>query len=474
MKKQVNKKRVKFFGINVVKNDNIDYQTLIARMFMCPYFTPEHAIQYTQMLGNGELSVERLEGMIEDETFSATINNDRSDEVMREQLKEWENLLGPMTDEDKAYLYENYGFKALELKVEKKAAKKEINQFYSPKEAASIVQQYIKGQDDPILKLSVPIAMHDKCRRLGIPNIIRSVLLMGNTGTGKSEMIRRFGDIYDDIPIVHVNSNEIVATGWRGLHLTDMLLNVMLSKGYTIEQMKHAIIMVHEFDKIVHHNQRLVGEHSTDMDMDMVRDYMQLFEFGRYIVLENGLNSSYAPCRYNLPTDNLLIIFDGAFVGIEEIIRKRLNINNRSLGFSHSNVSDSAINANIMKEVSRDDLVSYGFIPELVGRIDEVVVMNQLTPDVIYEILTDAKDNIMQTHIDFCQRNNINLKFTKEAIHMISNKAANSGMGFRDVRSSLSKIMTPIYFEHCGMTNSSEKQTIIIDKDYVAQQLKTR
>lgn len=474
MKKQVNKKRVKFFGINVVKNDNIDYQTLIARMFMCPYFTPEHAIQYTQMLGNGELSVERLEGMIEDETFSATINNDRSDEVMREQLKEWENLLGPMTDEDKAYLYENYGFKALELKVEKKAAKKEINQFYSPKEAASIVQQYIKGQDDPILKLSVPIAMHDKCRRLGIPNIIRSVLLMGNTGTGKSEMIRRFGNIYDDMPIVHINSNEIVPMGWRGSHLNDMILNVMLNNEYTIEQMKHSIIMIHEFDKIVHYNQKLVGDHSTDQDMDMVRDYMQLFESGRYIVLENGLNSSYAPCRYNLPTDNLLIIFDGAFVGIEEIIRKRLNINNRSLGFSQSHISNRDVNANMMKEVSQEDLVTWGFIPELVGRIDEIVVMNQLTPDVIYEILTDAKDNIMQTHIDFCQQNNINLKFTQDAIHMISNKAANSGMGFRDVRSSLSKIMTPIYFEHCGMTNSSEKQTIIIDKDYVAQQLKTR
>ncbi|MBO7529020.1 MAG: AAA family ATPase [Bacteroidales bacterium] len=474
MKKQVNKKRVKFFGIDVVKNDNIDYQKLIARMFMCPYFTPEHAIQYTQMLENGELSVERLEEMIEDETLSATINNDRSDEVMQEQLKEWEHLLGSMTDGDKAYLYETYGFKASELKVEKKTAKKEIKQFNSPKELATIVQQYIKGQNDPILKLSVPIAMHDKCRRLGIPNIIRSVLLMGHTGTGKSEMIRRFGDIYNDIPIVHVNSNEIVATGWRGLHLTDMLLNVMLSKGYTIEQMKHAIIMVHEFDKIVHHNQRLVGEYSTDMDMDMVREYMYLFEPGRYLVLENGLNSNYAPCRYNLPTDNLLIIFDGAFAGIEDIIRKRLNINNRTLGFSHSNVSDAAVNTNLMKEVSREDLVSWGFIPEMVGRIDEVVVMNQLTQDVIYEILTDAKDNIMQTHIDFCQRNNINLKFTKEAIHMISNKAANSGMGFRDVRSSLSKIMTPIYFEHCGMTNSSEKQTIIIDENYVAQQLKTR
>lgn len=474
MKKQVNKKRVKFFGIKVAKDDNIDYQNLIARLFMCPYFTPEHAIQYTQMLENGELSVERLEEMIEDETLSATINNDRSDEVMREQLKEWEHLLGSMTDEDKAYLYENYGFKASELKVEKKVAKKEINKFNSPKESASIVQQYIKGQNDPILKLSVPIAMHDKCRRLGIPNIIRSVLLMGHTGTGKSEMIRRFGDLYNDMPIVHVNSNEIVPTGWRGLHLNDMILNAMLSNNYTIEQMKYSIIMIHEFDKIVHHNQRIVGEQGTDMDMDMVRDYMYLFESGRSLVLENGLNSSYSPCRYNLPTDNLLIIFDGAFVGMEDIIRKRLNVNNRALGFSHSNVSDSAINANIMKEVSRDDLVSYGFIPELVGRIDEVVVMNQLTPDVIYEILTDAKDNIMQTHIDFCQRNNINLKFTKEAIHMISNKAANSGMGFRDVRSTLSKIMTPIYFEHCGTTNTSEEQTIVIDKDYVAQQLKNR
>lgn len=378
-----------------------------------------------------------------------------------------------MTETDKKYLFENFSFNESNLKIGDTTMEDNDSSFHSPKELAEIVQQGIKGQDDAINRLSVPIAMHDMCRRNGVPNIIRSILLMGDTGVGKSETIRLYGNIFNNkYPIIHVNSNEIVPMAWKGLHLSDLILNSMQSNGYTIEQMKYSIIMFHEFDKIVHYGQRLVGDRSTDQDNDMVRECMQLFETGRYLVLENGLNpQSYQPCRYNLPTDNLLIIFDGAFVGMENIIRKRLHLN-QSLGFSRIQENSCEIN-NLMKEVTKDDLVTWGYLPELVGRIDEVVVMNKLTSDIIYEILTDAKDNIMQTHIKFCEQNSIKVEFTKEAIWMISNKAASSGLGFRDVRSSLSRIMTPIYFEHCGAT-SENTLTIVIDKEYVEKQLKNR
>lgn len=461
MKKQVNKKRVKFFGIDVVKNDNIDYQKLIARMFMCPYFTPEHAIQYTQMLENGELSVERLEGMIEDETFSATINNDRSDEVMHEQLKEWENLLGPMTDEDKAYLYDNYGFKVTSRKNDKKNDIVKYHDFNSPKEMSAYVKQRFIGQDETIDELSVIYYMQYMSKKYGITNPIRSALTIGRTGTGKSGICNCFEQICD-LPSLSVNSCNFSPTGYRDVGLSEIIMQYMESKGYSEEDMKYFVLHLEEADKIARK-----GEYNDAM----MQQIMQFDNKGNHIVFNRGINLSSGSsqiCR--LCTDNWLIILDGAFEGIEEIVKARLNLN-KNLGFSKSDSKElEAIN--LWKHIEPEDIVKYGFINELVGRIGCICALNPLTQDTIYSILSEAKDNPLQNFVSFSKSSNIDLKFTDDARRLIAKDISRKNLGVRPAKGSIFNIIWPLYYDHLG--SSTTQETIVIDKDYVAQQLKTR
>ena len=331
-----------------------------------------------------------------------------------------------------------------------------------------MVKQYVKGQDEVIDKLAVIFYAQYTCRFNGSNNIMRSALTIGPTGSGKSEIYRRFGLICD-FPVMTVNSCHITPTGYRGPSLSDLILQYQKDNGLSNEDMKYLVLILPEFDKIAHYKQRT----DTDYDADQMRQIMQLFDKGNQIVGENSPNLFGESDQISrLCTENWLIVLDGAFAGIEEIVRKRLNMN-KSLGFAKTNDAE-AEKTDLLKQVNSDDLVQWGFMQELVGRLDEICVLTPLTKDVIYQILVEAKDNIMQSHVEFCKQYNIDLQFTKESLMLIAENATQKPFGFRSVPTSFTKIMTPIYYEHCNSSEPEEKQTIIIDKDYVAKQLKTR
>lgn len=460
MKKQVNKKRVKYFGIDVIKDDSINYRCLIARMFMCPYFTPEHAIQYTQMLENGELSVERLEEIIEDETLSATINNDRSDEVMQEQLKEWERLLGSMTDEDKAYLYDNYGFKVTPRKNDKQTDIVEYHDFNSPKEMSAYVKQCFIGQDETIDELSVIYHMQYMSKKYGITNPIRSALIVGPTGSGKSGICNCFEQICS-LPAISVNSIHFSPTGYKDTGLPEIIMQFMESKGYSEEDIRYLIIHMTEVDKIAN---------KSDYNEAMKQILMQFDNKGNHMVCNRGINLSGSNPVLRLCTDNWLIVFDGAFAGIEEIVKARLNLN-KNLGFSKSDSKELEA-MNLWKHIEPEDLVKYGFSNEFVRRIGCICPLNPLNKDIVYKILSEAKENPLQNFVEFSKFGNIDLKFTDDAIMLLADDASNNTFGIGSVKIAIFKTLRTLYYDHLG--SSTTQETIVIDKDYVAQQLKTR
>ena len=209
------------------------------------------------------------------------------------------------------------------------------------------------------------------------------------------------------------------------------------------------------------------------MDTDMMRDIMRLFETDHSLHLENGFDAQNMSARsYRLPVDNLLIVFDGAFSGIDEIIKKRLNIG-RSIGYSQTQ-SNKYDGVNLQRLVTTEDLIQWGYMPELLGRIGECVVMNPLTSDVIYEIMTSAKDNILQSHVDFCSKNNVDLRFEEDAIRYIAAEAHKSGLGFRNVRTLLSKALNRLYYDMPEETSAKKKHVINISKDYVMQNINVK
>lgn len=290
---------------------------------------------------------------------------------------------------------------------------------------------------------------------------------MGPTGVGKSEIFRRFAQLCD-CPVIRINTSEIVPSAWKGLHISE-IIGQELKSYVTVKDLEYAIIIFHEFDKIVHYNQQIVGSHRTDMDSDLMRDIMRLFETEHSIQIVEG--TSFFASTKPLPVDNLLIVLDGAFNGINEIIKKRLNVE-KTIGFN-STQSNKYEGVNLQKYVTSDDLEKFGFMPELLGRIGDVAVLNPLSEDVIYEIITTAKDNILQSHIEFCQKSNLELKFEDDALWYIASEAHKSGLGFRNVKTLLSKAMNNVYF-NMSKYQTSENKVINITKELVMNNIQVK
>lgn len=470
-KSNKNSTKIKSFGIPFECGDvsRQDFMELMARLFINPQVSPEHAKHYIKQLKNGSMSINRLLELadkgVQDVLFKRSLGTNISD-LTDKKIREWIEVLGEPSVADWNYLIKNYQLDYDDLAaVDEGRQESQKPVFHSPKEMASYVKQFVICQDEAIDAIAVPIFQQHECRsRKQSSKICSSVVLIGRTGSGKSEICHQFQRICG-CPVIYVNTSEVVPTAWRGRHITDVFAQA-IKDGVSIDDLKYSILVLDEFDKVVHYNQRKVG-HNTDFDADMMRDVMRLFESGQ-LFLEDGMDKDLSPKGYSLPMDNILVVFAGAFCGIEDIVRKRLQ-RNKERALPQSSASVQGTNE-LLKKVRTEDLIEWGFMPELIGRIGNTCVLNTLTSDMIFEIITKSKDNILQTHVEYCRQHNVDLNFTTEALRLIADLAFDSGLGFRNVKSMLSQLMNPIYYQ-LGDKAKKKKQVVNIDTAYVFNRL---
>lgn len=470
----------KCFGIKTKKTDKFDVKDVLARCFLCESITPNRVLNLLDVLQKETLPMYLFVSKTSKEIEELREKVDRGEEIapmMREKWGEWHLQFDDLpTEEDFEYVEMAFGLTQGDLfgmnivgqGVENENWQKELMKkedgIKSAKELAAYVKQYIKGQDAAIELLSVPFYQHLDSKRKGYTCRIKSpAIVMGPTGVGKSEMLRVFGQACD-CPVVRINSSEITPTAWRGLHVSDVLAKALNSQ-VSLKDLEYAVVVFHEFDKIVHYNRQVVSTNGSDADMDLMRDIMRLFETDHHLHLEGPLGSDMmSQGGVELPVDNLLIVFDGAFHGIENIVKKRLNIGT-AVGYGQTK-KDEYAGVNLQSLVVTEDLVKWGYMPELMGRIGEIVVMNPLSADMIYEIMVGAKDNVLQMHVDYCAHNNVELRFSEDALRQIALEAYKSGLGFRNVKTLLSKVLNRLYFD-LPATTPSNKVVVEITKDYV-------
>ena len=348
------------------------------------------------------------------------------------------------------------------------------NQISSPESLAAKIKGYVKGQDHVIDTLSVPFFQHRMSMLGGYDLSFKAPsLIIGPTGVGKSEIIRRFCDVVG-CKFIRINSSDVTPNSWRGLSIGQSIAS-QLGDSNDVSSLKHAVLVIHELDKVVTQNCRITSDASTDFSRDFQRDLMRLFETSHNLRVEYGFANDSKPAIYDIPVGNMLIIFDGCFNGLEDIIKKRLNVNLRKTVGFNTEANLKSAQQDYLKQVTGEDLITFGLMPELVGRLSgNLCVANKLTSDAIYDIMTSAKENVVQSHVDYCSKYfNTKITFEEDALRYISDMAYESGLGFRNVNTLLSSALNKFYFT-LRPNQSSRAKRVIIDKSYIVEQLKSK
>lgn len=332
----------------------------------------------------------------------------------------------------------------------------------TPKDIKSKLDEYIIGQEKAKKVLSVAVYNHYKQifnnidNNTGIEIEKSNILLFGSTGCGKTLMVKTIAKMLD-VPCYIQDCTKMTASGYVGSDVEDCLVGLLRECNYDLEKAKYGIVMLDEGDKIA---KKEAGVSITrDVSGECVQQSLLKIVEGDVVGVPpmGGRKHPEQQLLY-VDTKNILFILSGAFVGLENIVKSRLN--KTSIGFTAQSKNDLSPEE-IYDSVNANDLKSFGFIPEFIGRFPIITHVNQLTENEMVSIMKNSKNSIIKQYEALFSMDNIELKFTDSALHEIAKRAIELKTGARGLRSIISEMMIDITFEQ------SEKEKILVDKRFV-------